>query len=50
MCFYTVFQPENDPRGSKHVALTNTKNSAVFTVLVYIFNFPKFGLALILGK
>ena len=34
--FYTIFWPENDPCGSKHVALINTKNLVVLTVLVSI--------------
>ena len=37
MSFYTIFYPEDDPRGSKHVALINTKNLVALTVLVCIF-------------
>jgi hypothetical protein len=35
--FHTIFYPEDNPRGSKHVALTNTKNLGVLTVSVFIF-------------
>ena len=34
--FYTVFQPEDDPRGSKHVALKNTSNLVVLMILIYL--------------
>lgn len=36
MCFYTVLQPEDNPRAPKSVVLRNTKNSVVLTVLVYV--------------
>ena len=32
-----VLLAEEDPHGSKHVGLINTKNLNVLTVLVYIF-------------
>jgi hypothetical protein len=33
--FYTVFYPENDPRGSKHVAFINTKILVVLTAFSF---------------
>jgi hypothetical protein len=37
MCFYA--ESEDDPRGSKHVALMNTKSLVVLTVLTYVETF-----------
>jgi hypothetical protein len=37
--FCIVFQPEDDPRRSKLVALINTINLVVLKILIYIFTF-----------
>lgn len=37
--FLIVFQPEDDPRRSKLVALINTINIVVLKILIYIFTF-----------
>lgn len=35
--FYVVFEPEDDPGESKHVAVINTINLVVLTVLICVF-------------
>lgn len=35
--FYAVFEPEDDPSGSKHVGVINTINLVVLTVLICVF-------------
>jgi hypothetical protein len=41
--FYTVLYLDDDPRGSKHVALINAINLAVVTVLILFVYYTKTG-------